>query len=59
MSDNLVYCGYSNCPNTDCERHATYAKMIYNRFAYFHDCEKYPPMEFPEESVLRRKKNDK
>ena len=58
-SKDITYCGYSNCPNTDCERHATHSKMTYDSFAYFHDCNKYPPMEFPEELLLRGKENDK
>ena len=38
MSENITYCGYSKCPNTDCERHATHSKMTYDSFAYFDDC---------------------
>ena len=56
-SKDITYCGYSKCPNTDCERHATHSKMTYASFAYFHDCDRYPPMEFPEE-LLRRKSNE-
>lgn len=59
MSRDITYCGYSNCPYTDCERHATHSKGTYDSFAYFHDCDKYPPKEFPEEKLLGRKKNDK
>ena len=58
MSKDMIYCGYSKCPNTDCERHAAHSKMTYDRFAYFHDCDKYPPREFSEELLLRRKKNE-
>ena len=37
-SQDITFCGYSNCPNKDCERHATHSKMTYNSFAYFEDC---------------------
>ena len=49
MSGDITYCGYSNCPYKDCERHATHSKTTYDSFAYFHDCNKYPPMEFSQE----------
>ena len=49
MSENIIYCGYSNCPYKDCKRHATHSKMTYDSFAYIHDCHKYPPMEFSQE----------
>lgn len=58
MKQEIAYCAYSKCPNKDCERHATHSKMTYDNFAYFHDCNKYPSMEFPEELLLRRKKNE-
>lgn len=37
-SNDITYCGYSKCPNTDCERHATHSTMTYDSFAYFDDC---------------------
>lgn len=59
MSEDITYCAY-NCKNTKCKRNSKNIKQfnIPHSFAYFHDCNKYPPMEFPEEQLLRRKKND-
>ena len=54
MSDDITYCGYS-CPHVECERHSSHSKYTYDSFAYFHDCDKYPPMEFSQEDVQKLK----
>lgn len=62
MSRDITYCGYTKCPHLDCERHPTRATNLYNSFAYFHDCDKYPPTEFSKEEqqdLKRRINNDR
>lgn len=54
-SEDITFCGYFKCPNIDCERHVTHATGLYNSFAYFHNCDKYPPMEFSEEELQKLK----
>lgn len=51
MGEDITFCGYSKCPNKKCERHQSNIKNfdIPHSFAYFHDCDKYPPMEFSQE----------
>ena len=50
-SEDITFCGYFKCPNKKCERQQSNIKnySIPHSFAYFHDCNKYPPMEFSEE----------
>ena len=49
MSQDITYCGYSKCPMINCFRNQANIKNpnALHSFAYFHDCDKYPPMEFP------------
>ena len=51
MSQDITFCGYNKCPYTDCERHQSNIinPDAMHSFAYFHDCSKYPPMEFSQE----------
>ena len=53
MSQDITYCGYNKCPYTDCERHQSNIKdfSVTHHFAYFHDCSKYPPLEFSKEEI--------
>lgn len=57
MSQDITFCGYNKCPYIDCERHAVHSTKTYDSFAYFHDCDKYPPMEFSgeEQQALKEK----
>jgi len=56
-SEDITFCGYSKCPHTKCERHQSNIKRhnIPHSFAYFHDCDKYPPMEFSQEDIQELK----
>ena len=60
MSEDITYCGYSKCPDKKCERHQSNIKNFYilHSFAYFHDCPKYPPVEFSEEELQELKGNN-
>lgn len=57
-SEDKTFCGYDKCPYTDCESHMSNIRNhdIPHRFAYFHDCHKYPPMEFSKEEQQKLKK---
>lgn len=51
MSQDITYCGYNKCPYKSCERNQSNITdfRVMHSFAYFHDCDKYPPMEFSQE----------
>lgn len=56
-SEDITFCGYSKCPMTNCFRNQANIKNpnALHSFAYFHDCDKYPPMEFSKEELQKLK----
>lgn len=53
MSQDITFCGYDKCPYTKCERHQSNITdyRVMHSFAYFHECDKYPPMEHSAKEV--------